>query len=75
MTIDPLPDYLHRITIDPQIAAGQPVITGTCILVRMVLERVKAGVTTTELCSQQHFPQLTPEDVAACLLYELHCRL
>jgi uncharacterized protein (DUF433 family) len=75
MNTDPLPDYLHRIMINPQIAEGQPVIAGTCIPVRTVLERVKAGIPTTELCSAQHFPQLTPEDVAACLLYDLHCRL
>ena len=59
--------YTNRIVLDPAILAGKPVIKGTRIPVELVLERLEEDVETTLLF--EDYPQLTPEDIQACLLY------
>ena len=55
---------LDRIVVDPKICHGQSCIKGTRILVHTILELLEAGLTTEQM---RILPQLTPEDVAACL--------
>ena len=54
-----------RITIDPDICNGRPVIRGMRITVETVLGYLSAGDTTEEILHQH--PMLEPEDVSACL--------
>ncbi len=59
-------DVLSRITVDPAICHGQPCIKGTRIMVYLILELLEAGVTPEQIV-QDNYPQLTKQDVEACL--------
>jgi uncharacterized protein (DUF433 family) len=58
---------LSRITIDPEVRFGKPVVRGTRITVGEVLAYLAAGGTEAELLTD--FPQLRHEDVLACLAF------
>ena len=58
---------LERISVDPTIRFGKPCVRGTRLTVGEVLGHLAGGMTETELFS--NFPQLTHEDVLACLAY------
>ena len=60
-------DYSHVITVEPGKRSGQPCIRGMRITVRDVLEYLAGGMAVEELLAD--FPELTPEDVRACLAY------
>ena len=60
--------FLERITVDPNVCHGQPCIKGTRIMVYLVLELLEAGVTAEKII-QDYYPQLTKQDVEACLHY------
>ena len=55
------------ITIEPGKRSGQPCIRGMRITVRDVLEYLAGGMTVPELLDE--FPELTADDVRACLAY------
>jgi uncharacterized protein (DUF433 family) len=57
----------ERITIDPDICNGKPVIKGTRIAAQTVLEFLAAGDSTEDVLEE--YPALTREDVKACLDY------
>jgi uncharacterized protein (DUF433 family) len=54
-----------RITIDPQVCGGRPIIAGTRMRVSDVLDALADGVSVEELLAD--FPYLALEDVHACL--------
>ena len=58
---------LERITVDPQIFGGKPIIRGRRIAVEHVLGMLAAGDTTDDIL--QAYPWLEREDVQACLVY------
>jgi uncharacterized protein (DUF433 family) len=58
---------LERITVDPAVRFGKPCIRGTRITVGDVLGYLAAGMSEKELLSD--FPQLSSEDIRACLTY------
>ena len=58
-------DYRSRITIEPGKRGGKPCIRGLRITVYDVLEMLASGMTQTEVI--EDFPELQPEDIAACL--------
>ncbi len=60
-------DYTNLITVEPGKRSGQPCIRGMRITVRDVLEYLAGGLTLDELLAE--FPELTLEDVRACLGY------
>jgi uncharacterized protein (DUF433 family) len=60
-------DYTKIISIDPNIRFGKPCITGTRISVFDVLGWFASGMTTEEIIAD--FPQLTKEQILACLAY------
>lgn len=60
-------DYSHLITVEPGKRSGQPCVRGMRITVRDVLEYLAGGMTVEELLAD--FPELTAEDVRACLAY------
>jgi len=62
-------EYLiDRISVDPNICHGQPCIKGTRIMVYLVLELLEAGLTSEQII-RDYYPQLTKQDVEACLHY------
>lgn len=58
-------DYPTRIVIDPQVRFGKPVVRGTRITVGDVLGYLAGGMTESDLLAD--FPQLTRDDILACL--------
>lgn len=60
-------DYSHIITVEPGKRSGQTCIRGMRITVRDVLEHLAGGITVEELLAD--FPELTLEDIRACLAY------
>ncbi len=59
--------FEKRIIVDPAILVGKPVVKGTRIPVYLVLERLAYEFDVDELFAA--FPNLTLEDVRACLAY------
>ena len=57
----------ERITLDPDICNGKPVIRGTRITVQTVLEFLAAGDSVEEVLEE--YPSLKREDVQSCLDY------
>ena len=60
-------DMFERITIDPAVRFGKPCVRGTRLTVGDVLGTLAVGSTEAELL--ENFPQLTHEDVLACLAF------
>jgi uncharacterized protein (DUF433 family) len=60
-------NHHERIVRDPAICAGQPVIKGTRVLVRVVLGYLAHGETTDVIL--RDFPSLTEEDVRAVIAF------
>ena len=60
-------DLLERITLNPAIRSGKPVIWGTRITVTDVLEYLAGGMTPEEVVAG--FPDLTVEDIRAVLTF------
>ncbi len=58
---------LERITVNPQIFGGKPIVRGRRLAVEHVLGMLAAGETADGLLSC--YPWLEREDVQACLLF------
>ncbi len=58
---------LERITVNPTIFGGKPVIRGKRLAVEHVLGMLAAGDTTETIL--QGYDWLQPEDIQACLVY------
>ena len=58
-------ELLKRITVDPAICHGKPVIRGLRYPVEAMLEYLAAGDTVEELLTE--FPDLEREDFLACI--------
>ncbi len=59
-------DWRERIVSDPALRHGEPVIRGTRIAVATIVASL-ADLSAGELLRE--YPQLTPEDLRAALLY------
>ena len=60
-------DLMKRITANPRILGGKPIIRGTRISVELILELLASGATEPEIL--QDYPHLKPNDIMACLQY------
>ena len=60
-------DLLSRISIDPAVRFGKPCVRGTRMTVGDVLGYLAAGI--SEVAILGDFPQLTHEDILACLAF------
>ena len=60
-------DYRSRIALDPEVRFGKPCIRGTRITVGDVLSYLASGMTEAEVLID--FPQLTRDDIRACLAF------
>lgn len=59
--------HLDRITTDPQVCHGKPVVRDLRIPAETVLELMDGGMTSAELLAD--FPDLEPEDLLAVAEY------
>ena len=60
-------ELLERITMNPAVMVGKPVIKGTRLTVEFILNRLAHGSGAGDLL--QEYPGLTTEDIQACLLF------
>jgi len=60
-------EMLERITINPGVRSGKPVVRGTRITVTDVLEYLAGGMTPDEILTD--FPDLNAEDIQAVLSF------
>jgi uncharacterized protein (DUF433 family) len=58
---------LDRITSDPAILGGKPIIRGTRISVEIILEWIASGATRADILNKH--PHLTSADVEQALAY------
>jgi len=58
---------IERISADPNVCFGKPVIRGTRIWVSLILDFMASGMTESEILVE--YPQLTSEDIRAALSY------
>ena len=60
-------DWREIITINPEQCGGRPCIRGMRIRISDVLDLLAAGLTPEQIVDD--LPDLTTEDIAACLMY------
>ena len=60
-------DYRDRIVIDPEVRFGKPCVRGTRLTVGDVLSYLASGMSEDDVLAD--FPQLTREDIRACLAF------
>jgi uncharacterized protein (DUF433 family) len=60
-------ELLARITVNPNVCFGKPCIRGMRIWVSLILDFLASGMTTEEILND--YPDLTREDVLACIAY------
>ncbi len=60
-------ELLARITVNPEIFGGKPIIRGRRLAVEHVLSMLAAGDTTETIL--EGYPWLEPQDIQACLVY------
>ncbi len=67
----PRNEAMHeRIAVQQDIHFAKPCVAGTRITVQSVLELVRDGVSSSEI-TQDYYPDLTIEDIKACLQYAI----
>jgi len=64
-------DYSKIIVIEPGKRSGKPCIRGLRITVADVLDYLASGMTEEQILAD--FPELTPDDVRACLAFAADC--
>ncbi len=57
----------ERITINPQILVGKPVVKGTRLAVEFIIDLLAQGWPESEIL--RNYPGLVHEDIRACLNY------
>ncbi len=59
--------WQDRITVDPNILVGKPVVKGTRLAVEFIIDLLAQGWTEAEIL--RNYPGITHEDIRACLGY------
>lgn len=69
MRIQPVKEQqlLERITLNPKVMVGKPVIKGTRLTVEFILNLLAHGATVAEILEE--YKGITAEDIQACLLF------
>jgi len=60
-------EWRERITVDPEVLVGKPVVKGTRISVELIVDLLAAGWTQEQILDS--YPNLTLDDIRACLAY------
>jgi len=63
-------EIADRITVDPEQCGGRPCVRGMRIRVTDILDLLASGFTQEEVLEE--LPDLTAEDVTACLRFASH---
>jgi uncharacterized protein (DUF433 family) len=58
---------LERISINPKVCFGKPVIKGTRLWVSLILDLLASGDSVEQILKE--YPHITQEDVLACIAY------
>jgi uncharacterized protein (DUF433 family) len=58
---------LNRITTNPDILSGKPVVRGMRISVEQVIKMLARGISVEDIIEE--YPLLDEDDIKACLLY------
>lgn len=58
---------LERISLDPEVMAGKPVIRGTRIPVELIVRMLAQGIPERDIL--QEYPRLQADDIHAALAY------
>jgi uncharacterized protein (DUF433 family) len=61
-------DYKEHIEVNTEIRFGKPIIKGTRITIHDVLQWLASGLTHEQII--EDFPQLTEQDLLACISYQ-----
>jgi uncharacterized protein (DUF433 family) len=56
-----------RITLDPEVLAGKPVVRGTRLAVEFVIGLLADGWSQADIA--KNYPGITRDDIIACLAY------
>ena len=60
-------DWRERLSVDPKVLVGKPVVKNTRLAVEWIVELLAAGWTHDQLLDS--YPTLTEDDIRACLSY------
>ena len=60
-------ELLKRITVNPQICHGQPVVRNLRYPVELILDLLSSGMTYNEILTD--YEDLEQDDILACLVY------
>lgn len=60
-------DLMTRISINPRVMVGKPVIAGTRIPVELIIKMLAQGIPEREILAE--YPNLELEDIRAALAY------
>ena len=60
-------DYTGRISVNPKILGGKPIVKGTRISVELIIDRLEGGESQADLI--RNYPSITVEDILACQQY------
>jgi uncharacterized protein (DUF433 family) len=60
-------EFKQRITLDPRVMTGKPVIRGTRIPVELIVRMLAQGISEAEILKE--YPRLQPQDIRAALAY------
>lgn len=60
-------ELLERITVNPKVMVGKPVIKGTRLTVEYILNLLAHGATTADIVKE--YKGLAQEDIQACILF------
>jgi uncharacterized protein (DUF433 family) len=63
-------EMIERITVNPKVHFGKPCVAGTRVTVQSVLELIDEGRSFEEII-RDYYPELTVEDIRACLQYAI----
>lgn len=59
--------WQEHISIDPKVLVGKPVVKGTRLAVELIIDLLGKGWTQEQIL--ESYPNLTTEDIRACLAY------
>lgn len=63
-------NWEDRISVDPRVLTGKPVIKGTRLAVEFILQLLAQGWSEAEILD--NYTGITHEDIVACLQYASH---
>ena len=64
---EPDRELLERITANPEIFGGKPIVRGMRIPADLILSLLAQGVSPEEILDD--YPELEPDDIRACIAY------